>query len=92
MTALQFRLVRSLNPDIHLLGFRNLKYLLLSLSFPVVSFLVGLLKLGFLLNGAMVILLCVLLYFGVLLLARDPLAIEYLRSVFGKLFSRLKKG
>lgn len=92
MTALQFRLVRSLNPNIHLLGFRNLKYLLLSLSFPVVSFLVGLLKLGFLLNGAMVILLCVLLYFGVLLLARDPLAIEYLRSVFGKLFSRLKKG
>ena len=69
----------------------NLKYLLLSLTFVPVTIGVHLLGLGELLNAAIVVPVCVAIYFGVLLLTKDETMLFLSRKVLSTLLGRFKK-
>lgn len=84
VTVLEVIVVRSLNPRVHVFRLRNLKYLLLSFSFFPISWLIGRLPLSFFAGGAVTIVICVIVYFGVLLLIRDQLFISFLRSLLAR--------
>ena len=69
----------------------NLKYLLLSLTFVPVTIGVHLLGFGELLNAAIVVPVCVAIYFGALLLTKDETMLFLSRKVLSTLLGRFKK-
>lgn len=77
---------------IQLFSKQNLTYLLLSLCFIPISLLVKHIDLGFYVNIITIIFVCVLLYVGVLYLKKDSTLKMILDKLFGKIFTRLKKG
>ena len=69
----------------------NLKYLLLSLTFVPVTIGVHLLGFGELPNAAIVVPVCVAIYFGALLLTKDETMLFLSRKVLSTLLGRFKK-
>lgn len=66
----------------HLLSFKNMKYLYFSLPFFAVTYFVGKLELGVLLNCLIIIPSCGLLYLLLLLISKDEMLFFMLKKVF----------
>lgn len=69
-----------------LLSFKNMKYLYFSLPFFVITYFVGKLELGVLMNCVVIIPSCGILYFLLLLISKDEMLFYLLKKVFGRFF------
>ncbi len=74
--------------NIQLFSKSNLVYLGLSLLFIPVAIITKIIDLGFYINIIAIILICILIYVGVLYIRKDPI----LNMILDKIFRRLKKG
>lgn len=75
--------------NIHLFSKQILTYLLLALCFIPISIIIRKINLGYYINIIAIIVICVLLYVGVLYLKKDSTLYMILNKLFGKI---LKKG
>lgn len=89
--AVIFWFIRNrLEINFHFFTGTNIKYILLSLLFVPITWLVRQLELGIILNCIIIVPICILIYFGILLLSRDETMLFLTKKVFGK-FIGLKK-
>ena len=85
LMLLIFRHIRGLGVNFTFFNRTNIKYVLISLTFIPVTFLVKRLGFGYLANAAIVVPLCVAIYFGSLLLLKD----ETMLFLSGKILQKL---
>lgn len=77
--------------NINLFSKQNILYAILSLLFIPISFTIHYINFGYYINILLIILLCILLYVGVLLLIKDSTVLMILNKFLGKFIKKKNK-
>ena len=88
MAVLFWHIRVRLSIPFHFLSRENLRYVLLSLTFVPITLLIRLIGLGYIWTAILSVVICMAVYFGVLLLLKDPM----LRFLMDKVLGKLKRG
>ena len=90
--GIMFWFIRNrLEIDFHFFTRTNIKYILLSLLFVPITWLVKQLGFGMIVNCIVIVPICILVYFGALLLLKDETMLFLTKKVLGKFITKLKR-
>ncbi len=90
--GIMFWFIRNrLEIDFHFFTRTNIKYILLSLLFVPITWLVKQLGFGMIVNCIVIVPICIFVYFGALLLLKDETMLFLTKKVLGKFITKLKR-